>query len=101
MTRAENQRAWPCGACSPGGWSCELHPGHSGNHIGGDHYWQGTTRWRETQNRVFRAVIRADRAVRAADIIKITRLGRSTVYRHLRLLKEEGLLRNQAGRWYE
>lgn len=78
-----------CTACHENGYCCEQPLDHDGDHRGGDFTWQGTTRWRETQNRVFTLLI--DGYSKTREIANKTGLHIRTVQRHLNLLADEDL----------
>ena len=97
-----------CNACHPDGWQCErLDEGHvfhacaisgpdprldeNGEPVDAERVWEGTTRWRETQNRVLDAWEDSPAAT-TSDLAKCLNLNVWTVRRHLRSLRQEGLV---------
>jgi DNA-binding transcriptional ArsR family regulator len=88
-----------CTACHANGYQCERPAGHDGEHDAGDYQWAGTTRWRETQNRVLRALMDAPKAMATREAAEATGLHIRTVRRHVRLLEAEGLAETRNGRW--
>lgn len=105
-----------CKACHPDGWQCERRKGHPGkfhavgitgpkprldkkrNPIDAERVWTGTTRWRETSNRVL-AVVEGS-PVTTLQIVQATGLARRTVREHLHILKDEDMVKARPdGTW--
>ena len=87
-----------CQACHENGYQCERPAGHEAvEHRGGDFTWAGTTRWRETQNLVLRALMHLPMSTREAATA--TGLHIRTVQRHVLLLDHEGRAWHEGRRW--
>jgi hypothetical protein len=86
-----------CTAAHENGYACERDPGHDGDHRGGDFTWQGTTRWRETQNVVLSLLM--DRIMSTREIADATGLHIRTVQRHVNLLASDALAERVGDKW--
>ena len=100
--RREPQTKHPhlCTASHANGYQCERPAGHKAKaHRGGDYTWTGTTRWRETQNRVLVVLMDTPTPMRTREVAKATGLHIRTVQRHVQKLKAEGLAEASGRGW--
>lgn len=98
-----------CPSCSADGWMCELLPGHTGEHFGGDRIWLGNCRRKQTENRVLSALLLKAMWedwpdggwVNIDDIARLAALHRDTVRRYLAELVNDELAvrRGKRGDW--